>query len=95
MVRLYSYEFNFRKPDTRLFKTAAEKIGERLEGILFVGDRIDKDIKAAAKAGMQAVLKAAYTNLGKKVPKGTWKINRLSELPSLIEKINTNVVSSH
>ena len=37
---------------------------------------------------MQAVLKTAYTNAGKKIPKGAWKINQLSELPGLIEKIN-------
>ncbi len=88
-VRVYSYEFDFRKPDTRIFKIAAEKIGERLENILFVGDRINQDVKAAAKAGMQAVLKEAYTNAGKKTPKGVWKINQLSELPALIEKTNT------
>ena len=87
-VRLYSYEFDFRKPDTRIFKIAAERVGEAMENILYVGDRIDKDIRPAIKSGMQAVLKNAYTNAGKKPPKGTWKINYLSELPSLIEKIN-------
>jgi len=87
-VRLYSYEFDFRKPDVRIFKAAAERIGEILENILFVGDQIDRDVKAAAKTGMHAVLKAAYTNAGRKTPKGTWKINQLAELPGLIEKIN-------
>ncbi|MHC4462008.1 MAG: HAD family hydrolase [Planctomycetota bacterium] len=87
-VRLYSYEFDFRKPDVRIFRAAAERIGEMLENIMFVGDRIDRDVKAAVRTGMYAVLKAAYTNAGKKVPEGAWKINRLSELPSLIEKIN-------
>ena len=87
-VKVYSYEFDFRKPDARIFKVAADRIGEMLGNILFVGDRIDVDIKPAAKTGMQAVLKEAYTNIGKKIPKGVWKINRLSELPDLIEKIN-------
>jgi putative hydrolase of the HAD superfamily len=87
-VRVYSYEFPFRKPDVRIFKIAADRIGELSENILFVGDRINIDIKPALKAGMRAVLKAAYTNYGRKTPKGTWKINRLSELPNLIEKIN-------
>lgn len=88
-VRVYSYEFNFRKPNIRIFKVAADRIGETTENILYVGDRIDKDIKPAVKAGMSAVLKAAYTNDGKKTPKGAWRINHLSELPGLIEKINT------
>ena len=87
-AKLYSYEFDFRKPDARIFKAAADKIGQMLENVLFVGDRIDRDVKAAIKAGMQAVLKAAYTNVGKKPPKGIWEINQLSELPGLIEKIN-------
>jgi len=87
-VRVYSYEFDFRKPDTRIFKIAAERIGETMENILYVGDRIDKDIRPALRSGMQAVLKNAYTNAGKKIPNGVFKINQLSELPGLIEKIN-------
>ena len=87
-VRVYSYEFDFRKPDVRIFKVAAERIGEMSENILYVGDLIDKDIKPALKSGMQAVLKAAYTNTDKKLPNGAQRINQLSELPSLIEKIN-------
>ena len=93
-VRLYSYEFDFRKPDTRFFKMAAERIHESLEDILFVGDRIDKDIKPAIKTGMRVVLKAAYTNAGKKTPKGVCKINSLSELPPLIQKINTEAAAN-
>jgi len=88
-VRVYSYEFNFRKPDVRIFKIAAERIGEAVDNILYVGDRIDTDIRPAISSGMKAVLKTAYTNDGKKLPKGAWKINQLSELPALIEKINT------
>ena len=87
-VRLYSYEFNFRKPDVRIFRSAAQRIGEPPENVLFVGDRINKDIKPALKAGMQAVLKAAYTNTGKPPPQGVCKINHLSELPALLKKIN-------
>ena len=49
---------------------------------------INLPFKAAAKTGMKTVLKAAYTNIGRKIPKGTWKISQLSELPELIRKIN-------
>ena len=88
-VRLYSYQFDFRKPDARIFRAAAERIGEMFENILFVGDHINKDVKAAMNIGMKAVLKAAYTNAGKKTPNGAVKITQLAELPALIEKINT------
>ena len=90
-VRLYSYEFDFRKPDLRIFQIAAERLGEAAENILYVGDRIDMDIEPALKVGMIPVLKAAYTNAGKKLPNGARRINRLSELPALVEKINAEV----
>ena len=91
-VRIYSYEFNFRKPDARIFKAAAEKMGEMPQNIMFVGDRIDKDVQPAVKVGMWAVLKAAYTNIGKKIPQGIWKVDELAELPGLIKRINAELV---
>lgn len=87
-IRLYSYRFPFRKPDLRIFKTAAEQIGEKCENIMFIGDRVNKDIKPALRAGMTAVLKKAYTNSGKKIPKDAYEIEHLAELPPLIEKLN-------
>ena len=92
-VRMYSYEFDFRKPDTRIFKIAAERIDEAAENIMYVGDRIDKDIQPTLRIGMTPVLKAAYTNVGKTPPNGAWKIIRISELPALIKKINAQKTS--
>ena len=88
-VRLYSYEFDFRKPDHRIFTAAAEQIGEKLENIMLVGDRIDNEVTPALKLGMTAVLKNAYTNAGKKTPPQAYRINQLAELPALIQKINS------
>jgi HAD superfamily hydrolase (TIGR01549 family) len=87
-VRLFSCQFDFRKPNVKIFKVAADRIGEMLENILFVGDRIDTDIIPAIRSGMRAVLKAAYTNTGKSPPEGVFRINRLSELPAVIKRIN-------
>jgi putative hydrolase of the HAD superfamily len=93
-VRLYSHQFAFRKPNIRIFQTAAQQIGELPQDVLFVGDRVNKDVIPALKAGMQAVLKEAYTNIGKKIPKGVWRISRLSELPGLVEKINSETIQA-
>jgi len=90
-VRLYSYEFDFRKPDTRIFKIAAERIGEAVENIMYVGDRIDKDIKPTLKIGMTPVLKTACTNVGKKLPEGARRITHIAELPGLVKKINAGI----
>jgi FMN phosphatase YigB (HAD superfamily) len=89
-LRMYSYQFDFRKPDSRIFKIAAERISQEPRNIMFVGDRLDTDIEGALKCGMYPVLKAAYTNVGKETPDGAWKIDQLSELPALIEKINSD-----
>ncbi len=88
--RLYSYQFEFRKPDRRIFQAAADKMDELVENILYVGDRLDKDIWPALKAGMRTALKSAYTNAGKNVPAGVWKIDRIAELPVIIEKVNAD-----
>ena len=88
-VKLYSYEFDFRKPDPRIFRIAAEKVGEPVGNIMYVGDRIDKDIRPTLKIGMHAVLKDAYTNAGKRLPEGARKIDHIAELPALIERINS------
>jgi HAD superfamily hydrolase (TIGR01549 family) len=87
--RLYSYQFKYRKPDRRIFEAAVAAIGEEAGTILFVGDRINMDIIPALKAGMPTVLKSAYTNAGKSVPQGVLKIDRIAELPGIIEKINS------
>jgi HAD superfamily hydrolase (TIGR01549 family) len=92
VVRVYSHEFDFRKPDLRIFRAAAERIGEVMENIMYVGDSIYRDIKPAVKIGMYAVVKDAYTNAGKAIPKGAWRISKLSDLPGLIERINTEAM---
>ena len=88
------YEYHVRKPSTELFQIAAEKIGERPQNILFVGDRIDNDVVPALKSGMRAALKEAFTNRGKKLPPEALKIGRLAELPGLIERINASVAQA-
>jgi HAD superfamily hydrolase (TIGR01549 family) len=86
-LQLYSCEFHFRKPDVEIFRVAAERIGEAARNILFVGDRIDNDIRPALESGMKAVLKEAYTNQGKKTPPGAHRIHRLAELPHLMQSL--------
>jgi HAD superfamily hydrolase (TIGR01662 family) len=83
-LRMYSHETLWRKPNIKIFKEAACRLGIEPKNILFVGDRLDTDIKGAAKAGMIPILKAAYTNKDKKKPPTIRKINLLSELPSVV-----------
>lgn len=93
-VRLYSYQYPYRKPDPRIFKVAADRLGERIEHVLYVGDRIDGDILPALSLGMAAALVPAYTNAGRAVPQGAWALKRLSDLPNLIPDPGTSAKSS-
>jgi len=89
-MRIYSYQYEFRKPNVKIFRVAAEQIDTLAENIMFVGDRVNKDVKGALKAGMKPALITAYTNAGKKRPAGSIEIERISELPEIIKNINTN-----
>ncbi len=90
-TRLYSYQFEKRKPAASIFKSAAEKINIPPENILFIGDRIDADIEGALNSNMQAVMKKAYTNKNKKPPRSAYVIEKLSEIPAIIEKNNGKI----
>lgn len=50
-----SEEVGMEKPGKEMFLKAAEAIGSRPEECLMVGDRLDKDITGAKKAGMSTV----------------------------------------
>ena len=94
-VRLYSYEFSFRKPDPRIFTEGLKRLGETPAHVLYVGDRIRNDIIPTLKLGMLAALKRAYSNAGKQPPAGAWTIDKLAELPGLIERFNkSNMLSA-
>lgn len=84
-VRLYTYEFLWRKPDVRIFQEAARKIGVECEKIIYVGDRIDNDVVGASQAGMLPVLLKAYTNEKKNIPADVAYIENITDLPGLIE----------
>ncbi len=92
-IRLYSYQFSFRKPDVRIFQAGADRLGESLENIMYVGDRLDNDIAPALALGMQAVLKKAYTSIGKAIPAGAHHVDRISELTELVSSLNNTPLS--
>lgn len=85
-LRMYSYEYPWRKPDVRLFNAAAEKIGVEPEKIVYVGDRLDCDVDGALKAGMLPILIRAYTNKDKTLPAGIEYIQDNTELVAAIQK---------
>ena len=89
-VKVYSYDYPFRKPDKRLFLEAAKLVDVPCANILFIGDRIDNDIKGAIRVGMIPILKTTDKNKRKTLPPTATRIEKLSEIPKLIEKLNAD-----
>jgi len=85
--RFYSYDFDYRKPDVRIFREVAEKMDIAAERTIYVGDRVDNDVNGSLAAGMLPVLKKAYTNENTKIPAHTQQITTIAELPDLIRRI--------
>ncbi|HSV26596.1 MAG TPA: HAD family hydrolase [Sedimentisphaerales bacterium] len=83
----YSYDFAQRKPHSQMYLAAAQALGFAPGQIVFVGDRLDTDVKGAMRAGMHAVLKKSHANLRKKAPLGVLRINAVAELPQAIDVI--------
>jgi putative hydrolase of the HAD superfamily len=81
----YSYEFARRKPRQEMYRAAIETLGLAPREIIFVGDRLDTDVKGAIEAGMIPVLKITEKNMNKKTPPGVLRISSLAELPDLVE----------
>jgi len=52
---LISEDFGVAKPDARIFQAAARKLGLTPSECVFVGDNPEKDVRAAAAAGMRTV----------------------------------------
>lgn len=81
---IVSGDYGFHKPDVRLFKTAADKIGVSVSECVFVGDIFANDILGALRSGMKAVwIWNGRRNCNLDIP----VIHVIDELPEVIEKM--------
>lgn len=53
---VFSDEVGWLKPDRRIFKAAAEKLGVEIRNIVHIGDDPERDVWGAKQAGMRALL---------------------------------------
>ena len=83
-VRVYSSDVGYMKPHRRIFHVALAQMGVSPERSLFVGDRVDKDVKGAARVGMKTVLLARNG----RVVRGRWRpdhmVKRLGEIGAIV-----------
>ncbi len=82
-VRVYSSDVRYMKPHRRIFETALHRLGVRPDRAVYVGDRIDKDVKGSARAGMRSMWLARN---GKSQGRATpdFIVRDLSEVPDVL-----------
>ncbi|WP_146550117.1 HAD family hydrolase [Rummeliibacillus suwonensis] len=75
-----------KKPDARIFERAAVKLNIKTNECAFVGDHPANDVKAAQNVGMIGIWKEndQWKNIN-----ADYIINDLTEIPIIIEKLNT------
>lgn len=82
-----SSEVGYRKPHPSIFKSALEALNVEPETAVFVGDDPRADVGGAMGVGMKTILKITKgTSSG---PPADATIQRLSELPDVVEAIGT------
>jgi FMN phosphatase YigB (HAD superfamily) len=85
-VGLVSYSLNVRKDDPLFYELVITAARCAPGQVLFVGDRIDYDVAAPMRAGMQACLvRPAGLRPGEQLPGGALMISHVRELPALVE----------
>lgn len=89
-----SDDWGASKPDIAFFDRVAEVVPHDVEEILYVGDRVDNDLRPAVAAGMPTALVRRgpwatiqwHTQEAKELP--TFRVESLLELPGLIAEFN-------
>ena len=88
-----SVEAGYRKPDSRFFAYALRRCRLKKNRVLFVGNQLDTDIRGASDYGIANVWLSGARfqspdDNGSSAPvKPTHTINRLEELPDLVERL--------
>ncbi|MGW8401506.1 HAD family hydrolase [Streptomyces lydicus] len=89
-----SDDWGASKPDPAFFARIAAVVPFRPEEILYVGDRVDNDLRPGAAAGMQTALvrRGPWATIQWNTPEArklpTFRIESLAELPQAIAKFN-------
>ena len=92
---LISDEVAIKKPNPKMFDVFLDKVQCKPEEVIYVGDRLDRDVKPAKDAGLISVLIHRGTKYDPFVTKKEseitpdYHINDLYELWDIIKKLNT------
>jgi len=79
-----SERWGVEKPDPGFFAHVVEEAGVLADEIVYVGDRVDKDVLPALEAGMGAVRIRRGMHADVESPEGVTTISSLTELPDVL-----------
>jgi FMN phosphatase YigB (HAD superfamily) len=82
-----SERWGVEKPDAGFFDHVVEAAGAPAGEILYVGDRVDKDVVPALAAGLHAVRIRRGAHAEVESPPGTVTIGSLDELPEALARV--------
>ena len=86
---LISGDFDFKKPDVRIFKEAAKRLLVDTSEMMYVGDHPLFDVEGSRKAGCVPVwVMTTGTWVYPEIEKPELRVNTVEEIPAIIEKIN-------
>jgi HAD superfamily hydrolase (TIGR01549 family) len=81
-VRVYSGDEGVEKPDPQVFRPAEERAQMAGKRLIYMGDRVDKDVAGARAAGWDSILfRSAMSSSG---GQATFEIDTWAELPDLL-----------
>jgi putative hydrolase of the HAD superfamily len=83
-TRVYSSEVRFMKPDPRIFRIALERLGVEAGRTLFVGDRLDNDVKGPSQVRMRTALFSPPGGKTRGRGKPDHVVQRLSDLLTIV-----------
>ncbi|VVC71855.1 Glyceraldehyde 3-phosphate phosphatase [uncultured archaeon] len=80
--------FISRKKDAAFFRRALKKVGVAPGDAVMVGDKLEKDVKPALEAGMNAVMIGKKVSSGKSCGKNLFFARSIGEIPGIVKNIN-------
>jgi len=83
-VRVYSSDVGYMKPHRRIFEAALEQMCVPAEQTVFVGDRVDNDVRGAARLGMKTILMVRNGHVPRGRVRPDYIVRTLSEVPTVL-----------
>jgi len=87
-VRVYSSEVRYMKPDRRIFDHALRALNAEPQQCIFIGDRLDNDVRGPARLGMRTIHFAAKPSAPWSRGTPDFTVGRLSEVPAILASLD-------